>query len=47
MKMCVAEPNFFEKILFWQKILKNGPKMVFFGLFRIIYSLVLSGNGVE
>ena len=50
MEMCVTEPVFFWKNPLPPKMTENGqkwPKIVFFLLFRNIYSLVLSGNVVE
>ena len=50
MEMCMTEPNFRGKILFqqnWPIMVKKWPKNGFFGLFRKIYSLVLSVNDVE
>ena len=43
MGMCVTEPDFFCKSFLLVKMTKN----IFFGLFRKIYSLVLSGIDVE
>ena len=46
MEICAKVPNYFGKFPFWYKWSKMAQQWGF-GLFRKIYSAVLSGNRVE
>ena len=47
MEMWITEPDFFFEKSPYGKNGQKWSKNKIFGLFRKIYSLVLSGNGVE